>query len=234
MNIKRANAWLVPALLLLHGSMNILFGALQLDTIGQGPPAVPDEFTSLHYFETPLPIVLHIVAGILFNLLAPFQFAPTLRRRWPLWHRLSGRVLVIAGFLVGLTGLWMNHYYPLFGGALKYTGVLAHSLVLIGTLVIAMRSIFARDIPKHRAWMMRAVAAGLGPATQRIFILPIFFIYGSVNEATVGLVVWWGILLNLAVVEWALWRERRGKVMQLNTLQQETLWWIQWVKATVS
>ena len=221
MRTKQNNNWLAPVLLLIFGATNILFGALQLDTIQQGPPAVPDEFTSMHYFETPIPIVLHIVAGIIFNLFGPFQFAPTIRRRWPAWHRWMGRLLVGSGFLVGLTGLWMNQYYPLFGGNLKYTAVIAHSIGLMGALTLAMRTILAHDIQRHRVWMMRAIAIGLSPATQRVFILPLFFIYGEVSELTVGLIVWFALLLNLAVVEWILLRERRSELSQINTKWKE-------------
>ncbi|KAA3653973.1 MAG: hypothetical protein DWQ04_34835 [Chloroflexi bacterium] len=38
MNTKQKNNWLVPSLLLLFGATNVLFDALQLDTIQQGPP----------------------------------------------------------------------------------------------------------------------------------------------------------------------------------------------------
>lgn len=207
MTTKRNSNWRVPLLLLTLGSLNVLFGALQLDTIQQGPPAVPDEFTSVHYFETPIPIVLHIVAGILFNLLGPLQFAPSFRRRWSGWHRWSGRLLILSGLLVGLSGLWMNHFYPAYGGSLKYTGIFVNSLGLMASLGIALRAILAGNVQQHRAWMMRALAFGLGPATQRLFILPYFFIYGMPDDLVIGLVIWGGFLLNLTVVEWVLLRE---------------------------
>ena len=220
MTTNQSNTWRVPALLLALGSINVLFGALQLDTIQQGPPAVPDEFTALHYLATPIPIVLHIVAGIIFNLLCPFQFVPAFRQRWPGWHRWSGRLLIIAGVLVGLTGLWMNHLFPQYGGVLKYPGIVVNSVGILISLGIALRVILAGDIQRHRIWMMRAVAFGLGPATQRLFILPFFFIYGLPNDLVIGLVIWLGFLLNLAVVEWVLLRERPRELrlgrMQIN------------------
>lgn len=215
--------WRVPLLLLLYGGMNVLFDAMQLGNIQQGPPVNPDEFTSMHYFETPLPIVSHILAGIIFNLMSPFQFAPTILRRWPKWHRGSGRLLIGSGLIVGVTGLWMNHYFPAYGGILKYTGVVAHSVGLIMSLGISLRLILKREIRGHRAWIMRAVACGLGPATQRLIILPIFFIYGTVNESLVGLVVWAGVLINLAVVERILWRERKDVLKQIKPILKEVL-----------
>ena len=210
----KQNNWLIPLLLLALGGINVLLGALQLDTIQQGPPAVPDEFTSMQYFATPIPIVLHIVAGIVFNLLCPFQFASTLRQRWPAWHRWSGRLLLIAGVMVGLTGLWMNHFFPQYGGFLKYSGIVVNSVGLLGSLGLALRVILAGNVQRHRVWMMRAVAFGLGPATQRLFILPYFFIVGMPNDLVIGLVIWFGFLLNLSVVEWVLLRERRRKLIE--------------------
>lgn len=212
MDNKLISNWLAPVLLLLLGSLNILFGALQLDTIYQGPPEVPDEFSSMHYHTMPIPIVMHIVAGIIFNLLGPLQFAPVIRRKWPKWHRCSGRTWIVLGVIVAGTGLWMNEFYPMFGGFLKYTGVLTHSLGLFIALILALRAILRRNISRHRIWMMRAIAIGLGPATQRLFILPVFFAYGMITEFMAGFVVWFGILLNLGVVESILFRQRQKEV----------------------
>ena len=210
MTTKRTKRWLVPALLLLLGSLNILFGALQLDTIWQGPPAVPDEAVSMTYFQSPIPIVSHIVAGILFNLLGPLQFAPLNWQRWPRWHRWSGRLLMIAGVVVGFSGLWMNQFFPAYGGFLKYSAVALSSIGIVVALGLALRAILARDVPRHRVWMMRAFALGLGPATQRLIILPIFFTTGIPDDLTIGVIVWSGFLINLTVVEWVWRRDRRS------------------------
>lgn len=60
--------------------------------------------------------------------------------------------------------------------------------------------------------MMRALAIGLGPVTQRVIVIPLFVISGNVNELTIALIVWIGFLLNLFVVEWVLLRERAYRV----------------------
>ena len=117
----------------------------------------------------------------------------------------------------------MNQYYPLFGGYLKYFGVAAHSIGLMVALHVALRSILALDIQRHRAWMMRAIAIGLSPATQRVFILPIFLINGKVGEFTVGLIVWFALLLNLFLVEWILNRERHGGLRKIKIKLKEAL-----------
>ncbi len=202
--------WLVPLSLLTLGSLQVLSGAFQLTLIQQGPlsDGAENMFVSEHYFKMPLPIVLHIVSGIVFSLLAPFQFAVPVRKRWPRWHRWSGRVVAVSGLLVALSALWMNAVFPVFGGTLKSTGIIVFSLGLILSLGLAIQAIRNRDIQHHRAWMMRAMAIGLGGATQRVFLLPVFVINGGLSELTIGLGVWAGFLLNLVAAGWML---RRGR-----------------------
>ena len=218
MTNKRYKNWLVPGLLLLLGSINVISGAFQLDTIMQGPPAVPDEMMTMEYFSMPVPIVLHILAGVIFNLMGPLQFAPITWGRWAGWHRWSGRLLVLSGFLIAGTGLWMNHVYPQYGGLFKYPGIVVNSLGLAVALGIALQAVRSsdRDIAKHRKWMMRAVAFGLGPATQRVVIIPYFLIFGIPDDWMIGLVIWMGFLINLAVVEFVLARNRRGRQSSAN------------------
>ncbi|MEM7375303.1 MAG: DUF2306 domain-containing protein [Bacteroidota bacterium] len=217
---KPTSNWRGPALLLTLGTLNILFGALQLGNIYQGDAANAD-LSNDYYHETPIPIVLHIVAGIVLNLLGPFQFATGFRARRPGFHRWSGRLLVLAGVLVGITGLWMNEIFPPYGGLLKYSGIVAHSVGILIALFLAMRFILNRQIAKHRVWMMRAVAIGLGPATQRLFVLPVFFITGNINEQLIGLVVWGSLFLNLLVVEWILYREKQQTISHIHPKQQQ-------------
>ncbi len=204
--------WLIPLALLILGGLQVASGTFQLSLIQAGPSPQASIFASPHYFEIPVPIVLHIVSGIVFSLLAPLQFSPSLRRRWPVWHRWSGRVIIISGALVAFSALWMNQNYPAFGGWLKSAGIITFSLALLVALAVALLFIIRRNIPRHRAWMMRAMALGLGGATQRVFLLPIFIINGGLNEVTIGLGVWFGFLANLLVVECILLRQRHRPV----------------------
>ena len=63
------------------------------------------------FVSTPLPVVLHIVCATIFCLLGALQFSTSLRRR--AWHRRAGRVVVPAGLVAALSGLWMAVYYDL-------------------------------------------------------------------------------------------------------------------------
>ena len=204
--------WRVSLFLLLLGSLNVLSGVFQLDDLWQGTLAEE----SLYYATMPLPIVLHIIGGIIFNILGPLQFAPITRERWQTWHRWSGRLVMIGGLLVGFTGLWMNQFYPAYGSWLKYSGIALSSLGLIAALSMGLRAILDGDVPVHRAWLMRAVAFGLGPATQRVVAIPYFLAGFPITDLFIDLIIWGGFSINLAVVEWILWRERRQIVATAN------------------
>lgn len=197
-------AWLAPVLLLLLGSVSVLFGFFQLYSLGQGLPANPGPDEALHYYAIPWPVVVHIVCGTVFNLIAPLQFAALIRQRYRVWHRWSGRVLIICALGAAASSLWMNHFYPAFGGTMKYLGIVAHNVVLVGSIAMSVQAILKRDVLRHRAWMMRAVAAMLSPATQRVLIIPWVGITGIFNDAIIATVIWCGLLINLAVVEWLL------------------------------
>ncbi len=203
-NISTLRAWRTCFLLLLLGMISIALGSLQLSEISQGN-------AQGSYATMPLPVVVHIIFGIVFNLLSPFQFAPNIRTNYPKFHRYSGRLLVVSAIPVVFSALWMNQYFPSYGGTLKYTGIIAYCIVLLGSLFLAIKYVMRKDIQNHRLWMMRAMAAALGPATQRLIIIPVVLIFGEevVTDRVIGLLIWSGLLINLAFVEYLRFREMR-------------------------
>lgn len=193
--------WRGPSGLLLLGLVSISLGALQTLGLITATPENPGQ-TPAQYLETPTPILIHILAGILLNLLAPLQFASVIRMRWPQFHRITGRVLVVCVLLVGITSLWMNEFYPAFGGIAKYLGVTMTAVVLVGGLAWALAAIRQGQVHQHRLGMMFMTAAALSPATQRLIMIPTFTLLGEVSDWMIGAVIWFGLLFNLTVVLW--------------------------------
>lgn len=200
--------WGIPTLLLLFGLVSILRGATQLYNLHLGPPSSPDEFTAMHYFVMPVPVALHIVCGIIFNVLGALQFSPKFRFSFRTFHRVSGRFIVLAGVGLALTALWMNQFYPAFGGALKYYGVITYSIGLLVCMSLAINAILSGQYQQHRAWMMRAMAIILSVSTQALIVIPIFILLGQVSDMLIGAVVWLGLIINILFVEWRLFSEQ--------------------------
>ncbi|MFT6657057.1 DUF2306 domain-containing protein [Maritalea sp.] len=203
MSKTKISNWRVPVLLLVFGLINIAFGTIQLSSIAAGPAADGSisEMTSPQYLITPIPVLIHIISGIAFNLLTPLQFVPALRKRAPKLHRWSGRFLMITGLGAAISGIYMNQYFPAFGTGWKYAAVLVFGIGMVVSLMLGLRAILKRDVKSHNFWMMRAVVIGLGPATQRLIILPIYFATGEMSILMIEIGVWAGFLINLAAGE---------------------------------
>jgi uncharacterized membrane protein len=155
-------------------------------------------------------VVVHVVGGTLYAVLGAFQFPTALRRQRRNWHRRAGRILVPLGLGAALSGLWLTLFYP----RLHHHGTLLAAIrvtfgsAMVASLVIAFVAIRRRDILRHRKWMIRAYALGLGVATQ-IFTLgfgePLF----GTGETSTALLIALGWVINLAVAEWAIRRRFR-------------------------
>ncbi|WP_214318209.1 DUF2306 domain-containing protein [Nonomuraea sediminis] len=197
--------WLVPAGLLLLDVVPMVAGAIRLGELTGGAAITPE---NARFFAAPLPVVLHIISVALFGVLGAFQFAAGFRRRRPGWHRLAGRLLVPCGLLAGVTGLWMTLFYPRPErvGDLLTAFRLLFGTAMILSIVLGFAAIRRRDIARHRAWMTRGYAIGLGAGTQALVQVPWFVIFGTPGEVPTALLMAAGWLINLAVAEWVIRR----------------------------
>ncbi len=156
-----------------------------------------------------VPVVLfgHALAGALFGLLGPIQFAGVLKRRFGRFHRITGRVFVAAGVLLALSSLRLLWQFPDASTFVLVTARLVAGFGLAGALVIALVAIRQHQVTRHKAWMIRAYAIGMGSATVSFLMLPIFIISGEPVEgyaADLVFVVSWAI--NIGIAEWVIRR----------------------------
>ncbi len=135
---------------------------------GKVPPEINpfiDRYTA-HPWQT----IAHCVSGAVFAVLGPLQFAAPLRRRFPMAHRISGRIFLPVGILSGVAGLTMSVSFPMFGYSFnQLIGVVA-SAFMIFAFVHAYRLVRQRRFAAHREWMMRGFATGMGVALFRVLL----------------------------------------------------------------
>lgn len=179
--------------------------------LGGGAEITPD---NARFFAAPLPVVVHILSSVIYCVLGAFQFSPSFRRRKPNWHRASGRMVIPCGLVVALSGLWMTQYYPSanFDGPFLYAIRLLVGSAMALFICLGFAAIQRRDIPRHRAWMMRGYALGIGAGTQVLTHLP-WYLFPSIHgELARTLFMGAGWVINLAVAEWFISRERRRQL----------------------
>lgn len=201
--VRAGSSWRLPVTLIALSLIPVVFGFVRLVEIFGGPQVMPD---NPRIDASPAPVVVHVAGAALYAFLGAFQFSARLRRRRPGWHRKSGRMLVVAGSMVALSGLWMTLFYagaP--GGALLWAVRLTVSSAMFLFIVLGFRAIRRRDIRAHRAWMIRAYALALGAGTQ-IFTEGIGEAVAGTGDLSKGVSVSSAWVINAAVAEWAVRR----------------------------
>lgn len=192
-----------PLGLLALGLVPAVAGILRLVELAGGQRTA----ASARFFDSPLPVVLHILAILIFAFLGALQFVPALRQRG--WHRIAGRIVLPAGLVAALTGLWMTLTYalpPTDGAALNAIRLVV-GMAMVAELLLGLRAIRARDYFAHRAWMIRAWALGMGAGTQVLTHLPWVLAFGAPDTGVRTVLMAAGWAINAALAEWLL---RRG------------------------
>jgi hypothetical protein len=200
--------WLIPVGFILLTLIPVISGSLRLTQLGGGPELIPE---SPRFTDFPVPVILHIVAGTLFGFVGAFQFLPGLRRGKRSWHKMAGRVLIPAGFILALSALWMATFSDLpvgDGPALRVIRWIFGTYMLVA-LVLAVRAIVQRRFQVHGAWMTRAYALGVAAGTQAIFLIPVSVALGSSHELGRAVAMAGAWVVNLAVAELVIRRRVR-------------------------
>jgi uncharacterized membrane protein len=200
--------WLVAGLILLS-AIPLIFGALRLSQLASGAEITPE---NARFFASPSPVVIHIIGAAFYALLGAFQFVSRLWRRGTGWHRWVGRLIVPCGLLVGGSGLWMTLFYPGTnstagaGALLLFVFRLVFGAGMVVSIVVGFIAIRRGDVVRHRAWMTRGYAIGLGAGTQVLTGMVGELVAGPPSELGNALLMGAAWVINLVVAEWTIRR----------------------------
>ncbi|MGJ8569490.1 MAG: DUF2306 domain-containing protein [Hoeflea sp.] len=202
MKSLRRSEWTLLAFIIVYSFIPSVGGLIRVLELAGGPTIAPENPRAL---ADPIPIVLHILASILFCMVGALQFLPSIRRHHRAKHRAIGRAIVIAGCVSAASGLWMTHVYSFsedLQGALLYWVRMVLGSLMIGFIIWAIIAIRARNVYQHSASMLRAYAIGQGASTQTVLGISWMILSGSeaMGPMRDGIMVSaWG--LNLLVAE---------------------------------
>jgi uncharacterized membrane protein len=206
----------VPYALVALSAIPVVAGSLRLVEVFGGPHLMPH---NARISASPAPVVVHILSVIPYAVLGAFQFSSRLRRRRPGWHQATGRVLVVLGLAVALSGLWMTLVYPrqTDTGVLAFLFRLAAGSGMAASIVLGFAAIRRRDVATHQAWMTRAYALALGAGTQTLTLGVAHAVLGSAVPSTdLGLGAGW--VLNLVVAEVLIQHSRQRRPTRRGSL----------------
>ena len=164
--------------------------------------------------------LLHLLLGIVFVLLAPFQFSARIRQQKPRLHRWSGRVLVTIAVVIGVTGMFLGVIVPTYG-LIEAVTISIIGCFFLYCIVRAVVEIRRRNVALHREWMIRAFAAALAVGMVRIVSVPLITLLIDPKTSVLSS-FWVGWLSTLAGAELCIRHTRTSeRALQLS---QERAW----------
>ncbi len=186
----------------------VVAGSLRLNEFAGGAAVLPD---GDRVGSAAGPIAVHIVSVTVFAVLGAFQFAPRFRRRRRGWHRAAGRIVAPAGVVAALSGMWLA-----LSPAATGDGTLAAIRLVVGAamaafLVLGFAAIRRRDFARHRAWMIRGYALGVGAGTQAFTQGLWLGAVGPLTEPSRTFTMAAAWVINIAVAEWIIRRRAPGR-----------------------
>ena len=158
------------------------------------------------YAEHPVLAYAHILPGVVYLVLAPFQISRRFRNRHLGLHRKMGRILIPTGIVAGVFGIIFGILYS-FGGLAEASASVVFGSWFVFCLAYAYQHIRTGDTVGHRRWMIRAFAIGLGVGTIRIWV-GLFEATGLLefNDAF-GAAFWIAWTMHVMAAEiWLRWR----------------------------
>lgn len=200
--VRRRAQWPVPAGLILLSLIPVVAGAARLTELTGGAAITPQ---NARFFASPVPVVVHIISVTVYSLLGAFQFVPALRGRRG-WHRTAGLILIPAGLLTALSGLWMSAFYPLPDGDTDVPLRLLFGSAMLVSIVMGVLAIRRRDFVRHSVWMTRAYAIAVAAGTQALVIAPWILLIGPPSELVRALLMGLAWVINLAAAEYVIHR----------------------------
>ena len=171
-----ASAWLVVAL-----GGQLLFALYVVAFYGRTPAASWNRVMPHGYVPgDPLgnaAVALHLLLAVLITLLGGLQLLPTIRRKFPIFHRYAGRVYLATAFAISLGGLFMVWTRGTVGGLVQHLSISLNALLIMACAYAALHHARRRQFAAHRRWALRLFLVSSGVWFFRIGLMFWLFLH---------------------------------------------------------
>lgn len=113
-------------------------------------------------------IFAHMIAGGVVTVLAVVQWTAPIRRRWPVVHRISGRILAPLALVTAVGGLVYIVLRGTIGGGPMTVGFGLYGVLMAVAAVQTLRLALRGDRTRHQRWGTRLVVLALGSWIYRV------------------------------------------------------------------
>lgn len=113
-------------------------------------------------------IAVHFLAGGIILVLGCLQLLASVREKYALIHRISGRIYVTACLLAAVGGLVFIALKGTIGGLVMDIGFTGYGLLMFLAAIQTIRFARRKDFVRHRAWALRLFALAIGSWLYRM------------------------------------------------------------------
>ena len=168
-------------------------------------------------------IWFHILGAMVIMLAGASQLIPSLRNRFPRFHRWTGRAYLVAVLTLSTGGLYMLWFRGKIAGDLtQQIGLTVNALLMLLCGVQAFRTAVARNFAAHRVWAIRLFLVVSASWIFRVVLFSTFLIFqrpvgfdpATFSGPLLSALAFLDYLLPLAVLELYLWARKNHRVMR--------------------
>ncbi|MFD1673487.1 DUF2306 domain-containing protein [Alicyclobacillus fodiniaquatilis] len=155
---------------------------------------------------------LHVVSASAAMLTGILGFTKRIFRQGSLWHRVNGRVYILASLFGALTAGYLAPRAT--GGLLASTAFNLMEAIWVVATIAAFIFIRKKQVLRHRAWMIRSYAMTLFNTSLHLWLFCAHTLIGIAYDTAYVLSLWMAVLVNLAMAEWIARRTYRLAVRE--------------------
>lgn len=127
-------------------------------------------------------LLLHVVPVMLISLSGTFQLFPVIRKRYPRFHRINGRVYLSFGLLGAIGGLYLTWVTGSRLSDIGALGVTLNGLLIPVAVYIAWKAALQRRFTQHKRFAVHAFILINGVWTFRLLLMGWFML----NQGALG------------------------------------------------
>ncbi|MEO1475225.1 MAG: DUF2306 domain-containing protein [Pseudomonadota bacterium] len=160
-------------------------------------------------------VAAHLALAVVIHIGGPLQLVPAVRRRFPTFHRWTGRLFVTAVAIAVISGVYMLLVRDIGAWPLKL-GFIAQAVLIVWFTLFAVRHARRREFDVHMRWATRLFLAASSVWFFRVMIMIWFVLTGGIGIDTSTGTGWFldfmsiGQFLPLAVYEVYNWLKAGG------------------------
>jgi len=125
---------------------------------------------------------IHVILAGIITIGGPLQLMKIIRNRFPKFHKINGRIYIIAAFLISFAGLYLSWIKGSVGGLIGSIFITVNALLIMVSAFFTIAAATKRQLIKHRKWAIRLFLCMSGVWFFRVFMM----LWLTIHQAPVG------------------------------------------------